>query len=224
MGNDKEKYRETPIELAQRIRSTPPGLRAALFSQRRSTTRTYERMGGATVFLPGMETALRDALAPEHVCRWIAWGKLMPNRILRMGLALYARRPLSAPTAAGRSLSGMAWLLDIQKSTAEAIFLEQQRGKAVLEWIRANMYKDEFQEESAFSSRFWAELRNRVAAVIPLDAFWEEIDRRVNNKPRRKSPKHFKARPTRPGPLPKEFRDALRIIAKYEADQYGVKK
>ena len=176
-------------------------------------------MGSATVLLPGMAEILLDAQAPQHVNRWVCYGKLMPNRILRLQLALYVRRPLEH---VGQSESGMSWLLDAQKSTAEAIFLESERGKAVLDWIKTNLYK-ETSQDGGCSPKFWTELSRKMEGVS-LDQLWVDIDRRVAAKPKRNPPKPSRARANRPEPLPKKIRDAMKALAEYEAEQYGTKK
>jgi len=221
MSRIRTKQRENVFELAQQIQDTPPGLRGAVFSYRRATTRTYERMASAAVLLPGMDKILLDAHAPAHVVRWACWGKYMPNRILRMGLALYVRRELER---VGQAESGLSWLLDCQKSTAEAIFIESSKGKATLDWIKASMYKQEYQaEDGGCSPRFWNELEKKLNQM-PLDQFWAEIDRRVALKPKRNPPKKSRVRVSRPEMLPKKYRDMIRELAAYEAEQFGTKK
>src|SRR5450631_1692455 len=105
--------RESPLTLARRIRATLPSQRGPRFGHRRDTTAAYMRMTKA--LLPDIVRQLEDATAPMHVVRWVAWGRRLPERILRVTLAVYLRRAAD-PRHPSRSATGLRWLKDAQQN------------------------------------------------------------------------------------------------------------
>lgn len=124
-------------------------------------------------FLPEMVERLEGADAPEHIYKWIAFGKTLSDRIVRCILALYVRRPINAEKP-GQAASGLTWLRNAEQNIAEKIFYESSQGATLREWI----------DRHRFSDDFWRETEHRVR-LIDLASFFMQIEQRVSAKPRR---------------------------------------
>ena len=169
---------KSPYKRALAFQELLPAEKAKRFSSGRQIA--YTRI---CQFLPDMVEQLEDAEAPEHVYKWVAFGKTLPDRIVRLALALYLRKPIN-PKKPGQSLSGLTWLFGASQSVAEKIFYETVQGSTLREWIRNHM----FQLRGAggrMDPAFWREVNDRVRAT-DVTSFLQQVSQRVLLKPKRR--------------------------------------
>lgn len=134
-----------------------------------------------------MVDQLEGAEAPEHIFKWVAFGKTLSDRIVRLALALYLRRPIN-PKKPGQSLSNLTWLFGAEQNVAEKLFYETVQGSTLREWIRGHMFQLRG-SGGHMDAEFWREVNQRVRAT-DISSYLVQIEQRVLLKPKRKVTVH----------------------------------
>lgn len=165
-----------------------------------------------------MVDRLEEADAPFHIYRWISYGKTLPDRIVRLALALRFRRPLN-PTKPGRSRPGSTstWLQDAETSIAEKLFYESAPSTNLREWIRKNLFLLTGSNGS-MDPKFWSEINQRAQA-LDVSSFLSQVDQRLLLKPKRMI-RVYKGRPRRTvrSLTPKEAKLVSKVLQKILVD------
>lgn len=145
--------------------------------------------------MPDMVEQLEGADAPEHIYKWVAFGKTLPDRIVRLALAMYLRRPIN-PRKPGQSLSSLTWLFGAEQNVAEKIFYETVQGSTLHEWIRKHMFQLRG-TGGRMDPEFWREVSQRVRAT-DISSYLAQVEQRVLLKPKRRV-STYGGRPRRSG-------------------------
>jgi hypothetical protein len=131
-----------------------------------------------------MVDQLEEADAPFRIYRWIGYGKTLPDRVVRLALALRFRRQLE-PGRLGRSRPGSTttWLQDAETSVAEKLFYASPSGATLREWISKNMFRLTGSNGS-MDPKFWLEINQRLQLIDVL-TFLKQVDQKLLLKPKR---------------------------------------
>ena len=130
-----------------------------------------------------MVDQLEEADAPFHIYRWVAFGKTLPDRIVRLALALHFRRPVD-PRKPGPSATDHNWLKDAKQNVAEKLFYESVPGSTLREWISKHLFQMRGSGGS-MDPGFWREVQQRVCSIDRM-SFLEQVEQRVLMKPKRR--------------------------------------
>jgi len=105
-------YEETPIQRAQRLYKSAGVSRSKKSNLRRTCTKLSQTQ--LVQILDREET-------PMRVIFWIAWGKWLQDRVLRLALAMWLRRRAN-PNAPAKSRTEWAWSESRELTAAERLF------------------------------------------------------------------------------------------------------
>ena len=124
-----------------------------------------------------------------RVCRWVAWGKWLPDRTLRLALTLYLRHEVDLRRP-GQSSTGWSWAKDRPATAAERVFRKSQVcERLVAAGVLAPRNKTPTAEEQvAYLGSWdlrWAALQ-RELATMDRDAFLREVTTATAPKGKRK--------------------------------------
>jgi len=169
---------ESPYKKALHFQKLLPSQRKKLFSP--AAQIVYPRICS---LLPDIIDQLEEANAPYHVYRWVVFGKTLPDRVVRLALALHFRRPVN-PKKPGPSATDHNWLKDAKQGMAEKLFYESVPGSTLREWISKNLFRMR-SDKGSMDPDFWREVKERVESIDRL-SFLAQVEQRVMLKPKRK--------------------------------------
>jgi predicted DNA-binding antitoxin AbrB/MazE fold protein len=169
---------ESPYKKALRFQKLLPAQKKKLYSP--AAQIVYPRI---CALLPDIVDQLEEASAPLHIYRWIVFGRTLPDRIVRLALALHFRRSVN-PKKPGPSATDQNWLKDAKQSVAEKLFYETTPGATLRDWIRKNLFQMRG-DKGSMDADFWREVNQRVRSIDRL-VFLETVEQRVLFKPKRK--------------------------------------
>ncbi len=132
--------------------------------------------------------------APLFVCRWVARGAYLQDRVLRLALVLMMRKEARSDKPA-HSISGWAWAPDRYYTTAERKFWQTPQAtrliKADVLASPGTVPRDGGPKFTTLWAQTWA-IFEREFATIDCDAFMREVHVAVSQRKRRRVRKHRK--------------------------------
>jgi hypothetical protein len=129
---------------------------------------------------------LDEEMATYTVCRWIAYGKRLQDRAVRLALALLLRKEADIRNPR-RSANGWAWPQDPVLIAGEKLFAQSPQYKQLVR-VRLLAASGETPDALTFTvnwSRSWPLLRD-AALSIDRDAFMKQITVAASQRRRRK--------------------------------------
>lgn len=117
---------ESPLRRARRLRLS---IEFATLSP--ITQHHLRRVADATKLTPPIADILDLERAPFLVCRWVAEGRWLQDRVVRLALALLLRQEVRADRP-GRAVSCWAWARDGLYCTAERIFWQSPQAQRLV--------------------------------------------------------------------------------------------
>jgi hypothetical protein len=201
-------------ERASSFRKTPERLRASRFSCAPITATHYTNI--ATNISLGLKEILCAEEAPERIWKWVAYGKFLGDRYVRLALALHLRRPAKPSADPNMSPTGWAYPKDVQLGVAETLFTRSPaRAKLTSTHILPVPGKPPSPEQAARFGTQWRTAWEAIeAAVQSLDreVFLVEVDRLVALKPKRKAPQKAGKPKPRPRALTSDQAAAMAVF------------
>lgn len=199
---------------AEKVRATPRRLRAARFSVAPVTASNYAQMAKAISL--GLKEILEREDAPASIWRWVAYGKFLGDRYVRLALALSLRRPAKPQAAFAQAPTGWAYPRDVQLGVAESLFLRSPaRAKLTATRILPAPGKPPSPEHTARFGMQWQTAWEAIETAVQsldLEAFLGEVNRLVALKPKRKVPQRAGKPKPRPRALTSDQAAAMKLF------------
>lgn len=168
---------ESPIMRAKRLFRTP----LSMVSMPRKTRDGLRRIE-TKLTKPFVQVLDREG-APLNVCRWIAWGKLQHDRVLRTALALWWRRPVN-PLAPGKYDTEWSWGTDPERAAAETLFRSTLQHAAL---VRMGLLPERPDQDSYYKEwdALWPSI-SKVVAELDRDEFTRTVKQLIKSRKKRK--------------------------------------
>jgi hypothetical protein len=147
------------------------------------------RIADVKVLTPRITEVLDEERAPFKVIRWVAWGRWLEDRMVRLALALFVRREVNpeAPSHADPE-SGWAWATDSEHGVAEKMwFASPARARLVKARLLTERGKLPNTDVTHMHwDRMWNALQGELEAMDRRDfqAQVRAVDRARSNKRR----------------------------------------
>lgn len=193
---------ESHFQRAVRLRRSPDAF-AKLSKPKRDH---IIRMVNPNILPVQITTVLDAENAPFAVCRWVAWGRRLQDRLVRLEVVLFLKREarLDCP---GTSVDGWAWPKDTVMTTGEELFYASKGCKRLVD-AGVLAARNEIPRDGWFNA--WNQVRDAVRTVLSSfdkRLFFEQACSQAKQKHRRSVRKRY-----RPSPREAAYLEALQTI------------
>lgn len=172
---------ETPIRRAKRL--------AVSLKFRTFSPKTQEHLRRVNTKLPPeLVKVLDEEAATYKTCRWVAYGKRLQDRAVRLALALLMRREADIRNPR-RTLNGWAWAKEPVLAASEKLWVQTPQCKQLvrLKLLAAPGETPDTMTFAAGWARAWPILRDMVLS-LDRTQFSKQVDQLVASRRRRPPP------------------------------------